>query len=663
MPHGAGSCANFGANVNLPEVLERLDVPLWMKDIQAFAFSERARRDLVSWLLDPGKRSEREELFRSFQGVEDLPPFHAVPDVAGILDEARKEKVLTGQALRTLGVFLYEYEKLFERMISTLLADLFPDPLPLRVLRRTLMESFLEDGSINERTYPEIRRLREKARKEEQELLARLEALLDRYASRGWVRERFVTQRNGRYVIPVASHVSPPGVVHALSNREATLFVEPFEVVDLQNAWIRTRETLREEEQRILQERSRDVHRALPLLWKIHQVLVRAERVSVLVRYARERGAVWPEDASFWDLQEVRHPVLLVLQETVVPFSLSGNVQGVVISGPNAGGKTAVLKTVGLAALAIRLGIPFPGKRVAGPVFREIWTIGFEDPQNIAFGASSFTGIAREIREVLEHLEPPALVLLDEPFAATDPQEGSALAYAVTRALLDRGAQVWITTHLSPLKILLGWDPRVTQAAMKFDEITGKPLYEVVWGEMGSSHALEILEREGFPPDILEEARRALVAIDEEIGRLREEIHRKAEKARRMLEEAEATLQRARSQAEEIVNRARDQAYARLEKADRTVQKALKALQKELRTREDLERLRKVRRTLREEKQESLAVEEGEAVERPEVGQIYAVRGFGLKGRLVEVRGRRAILDVNGQRMEVALELLRTVPA
>ncbi len=650
--------------MNLPEVLERLDVPLWMKDIQAFAFSERARRDLVPWLLSDHDRQERADLFARLQTLEDIPPFHTLPDVEPILEEARREKLLSGQDLRTLGVFLHEYEKLFERILSTPLEEVLPDPLPLRVLRRTLLAGFHEDGSLNERVFPEIRRLREKAQQEERELLARLEGLLDQYAARGWVRERFVTQRNGRYVIPLASHVRPPGVVHALSNREATLFVEPFEVVDLQNAWIRTRETLREEIQRILQEHSREVHRAIPLLLAIHEALRKVERVSVLVRYARERGAVWPEEHPFWDLQEVRHPVLLVLQDDVVPFTLSGQTfQGVVLSGPNAGGKTAVLKTVGLAALAIRFGIPFPGKRVAGPAFHQLWAIGFEDPQNLAFGASSFTGIAREIRKTLEDLAPPALVLLDEPFAATDPQEGSALAFAVTRALLDRGAQVWITTHLAPLKLLLSRDRRVIQAAMKFDAHTGQPLYEVAWGEMGASHALEILEREGFPQEILDEARKALMAIDEEVGRLREEARKRAEEARRLLKEAEKTLEQARKRAEEMVARAEDRAYARLEKADRAVQKALRELQRELRTREDLERLRKVRRDLRTEKRETLMAEEGEPVERPEVGQTYAIRGFGLVGRLVELRGRRAILDVNGQRMEVALELLRTLPS
>jgi len=650
--------------VKWSEVLERLDVPLWMKDIQAFAFSERARRDLTSWLLSEQNKREREDLFPRLQSLEDIPPFHTLPDVGGILDEARKEKILSGRDLRTIGVFLLEYEKLYERLLSTPLEEVFLDPLPLRVLRRTLLESYHEDGSLNERAFPEVQRLQEKARKEEQALLARLEGLLEQYAAQGWVRERFITQRNGRYVIPLASHVSPPGVVHALSNREATLFVEPFEVVDLQNTWIRTRETLREEIQRILQEHSREVHRAMPMLGRIHDTLVRVERVSVLVRYARARGAVWPEESPTWDLQEVCHPVLLVLREEVVPFSLSRKTfQGVVLSGPNAGGKTAVLKTVGLAALAIRLGIPFPGKRVAGPVFQQIWAIGFEDPQNIAFGASSFTGIAREIRSMLEALDPPALVLLDEPFSATDPQEGSALAYAVVRALLDRGGQVWITTHLAPLKVLLSRDPRVIQAAMKFDGRTGQPLYEVAWGEMGSSHALEILEREGFPRDILEEARRALVAIDEEVGRLRDEARRQAEEARRLLKEAEETLEQARRKAEEMVARAEDRAYARLEKADQAVQKALRELQRELRTREDLERLRKVRRELRVEKQEALTREEGEAVEHPEVGETYAVRGFGLVGRLVELRGRRAVLDVNGQRMEVALELLRTLPS
>ncbi len=647
--------------MSLPErLVERLDVPLWMEDIQAFAFSQRARRDLVAWLLDETQRARRGDLFARLQQLEELPPFHAIPEVTQPLREAEQARTLDGRALRQIGLFLLEYEKIHERLIATPLEDILPDPLPLRVLRRRLVESFTEDGEINERVYPEIRRLREKARREERALVGRLEELLDQYARRGWVRERFIAQRNGRYVLPLVSHVSPPGVVHALSNREATLFVEPFDVVDLQNAWIRTRETLREEIQRVLQELSGEVHRAMPLLRRIHTLLEEVEKVAVLVRYARERGGVWPELASQWDLQEVRHPVLLAHQDHVVPFSLSHqSFRGVVLSGPNAGGKTAVLKTVGLAALALRYGIPFPGRRVRGPRFAQIWAVGFEDPQNIAFGASSFTGIAREIRELITSLAPPALVLLDEPFAATDPQEGSALAYAVVRALLARGAQVWITTHLSPLKILLSRETGVIQAAMRFDETTGRPLYEVAWGEMGASHALDVLEREGFPPEILEEARKALAAVDAEVGKLREEARRKVQEARAMLEAARKELEEARKKAQEIEARARDRAFARLEKADREVQKALRALQRELRTREDLEMLRQTRKTLRREKAEALQAEEGEKVDRPEVGKVYAIRGFGLRGTVVEIRGKQVVLDVNGQRMVVAVDLLR----
>lgn len=633
-----------------------------MEDIQAFAFSERARRNLLPWLLDSSQRQRREELFSRIDTLDDIPPFHALPDIEHPLREVRQSKVLEGQALRLVGEFLLEYEKIYERLMGTQIEDLLIDPFPLRALRRELMEGLTEEGDINERKYPEIRRLRDKAKREEEALLKRMETLLDSYTRQGWIRDRFITQRNGRYVLPLASHVSPPGVVHGLSNRESTLFVEPFEVVDLQNAWIHTKETLQEEIWRIFQELSHDVRRALPLLEQIYALVVDLERGAVLVRYARERQAVWPETSDTWDLQEVRHPVLLTCEEEVVPFSLAGkNFRGVVLSGPNAGGKTALLKTVGLAAVAVRYGIPFPGRRVRGPHFNQIWAIGFEDPQNIARGASSFTGIAREIRELIENLSPPALVLLDEPFASTDPQEGSALAYSVVRFLMAREAQVWITTHLTPLKVLLSQEEGVLQGAMRFDGQTGRPLYDVAWGEMGESHAMDILKREGFPPEILEDAQKSLALVDVQLGRLREEAHHHANEARKLFEQARRQLVEAQQKAQEIEARARDRAYARLEKVDREVQKALRALQQDLRTREDLDNLKKIRKRLHREKEALLQPEEGDAVAIPEVGKAYAVRGFGIRGKVLEIRGKRVVLEVNGQRMEVDIDLLRTL--
>ena len=646
--------------------LRRLDFPLFLEILARRAPTDRARRSILALVPDAGKAEERrqwlpalQELLR--QGV--VLPFQDLPDLERILRLLAQRRSLPGLALRRVGEYLLVYETIFERLLGSAMSSFLPDPVPLVPLRRDLLHALDEEGKLRDHASPDLGPLRRKMQVVGDRLEARMQELLDQYDRKGWLRERFVTERNGRRVLPFYSHVSPPGIVHAFSNSEATLFVEPYEVVDLQNQWVRAKEAVREEEERILLDLTERVRRHREILEEVHARLEDLEVLESLARYAEETGAVLPEDASSFEMRGVDHPVLLEMlgRERVVPLDLSlePGTRGMVLSGPNAGGKTVVLKTVGMAVLARMTGLPLPGKTLRLPRFRRVWAIGFEDPQNLQQQTSSFTGIVRELRTLLEEVGKGDLVLLDEPFASTDPQEGAALALAIVEALLDRGAHVWLTTHLGPLKHWAARLPGIQPAAMAFDPATGRPLYTLRPGEIGESHALDIVLREGMPGTIVARARELLREVDREVQDLKETLRQRLAEAEQKLASLRAREEETEQRLRRMEEKAQERLLQQLRRTENRLQEAIRMLQKELRTREDLERLRKTRRDLRREKQTVLRGSGGEPVLEPEIGKVYRVHGFGVVGELIALEGKRAILQVGDKRMEVPRGLLR----
>ncbi len=646
--------------------LRRLDFPLFLEHVARWATTERARQAVRMLRPNPEKAEARRRWLPAMQallrqGV--VLPFQDLPDLERILLQLAQRRSLPGRALRQVGQYLLTYETLYERLIGSELAPFLPDPFPLMPLRRDLLDALDEEGQVLDHASPDLGPLRRRMKALETQLDARMQALLDQYDRKGWLRERFVTERHGRRVLPFYSHVSPPGFVHAFSNSEATLFVEPYEVVDLQNQWVRAREAVREEEERILMSLSDAVRRHAETLRDVEARMEELEVLETLARYAEEHGAVLPEDGEAVELVDVDHPVLLDMlgRDRVVPLQLQLDAQtrGLVLSGPNAGGKTVVLKTVGLAVLARQTGLPLPGRRIRLPAYPRVWAIGFEDPQDLQQQASSFTGIVRELKVVLDQAEAGDLVLLDEPFASTDPQEGAALALAVLEFLLERGAHVWLTTHLGPLKQWAARLPGVVSAAMAFDPVTGQPLYTLRPGEIGESHALDIVVREGLPDRIVQRARELLRDVDREIQDLKEMLRERLAEAERRLAEAREREKATEERLRKMEERTQERLLQQIRRTEHRVQEAIRMLQKELRTREDLERLRQVKRALRQEKQGVLWTSDGEPVDQPEIGRTYRVHGFGVVGELIALEGKRAILRVAGKRMEVPRRLLR----
>ena len=388
------------------------------------------------------------------------------------------------------------------------------DPAP--ELGAQIARSLDEAGELLDSASSELAAIRKRLRTAQDRVRERLNAMLRSSQLAGVIGESIVTVRAGRYVIPIRAEAKGrlKGIVHDQSASGATLFVEPLTVVELNNTWTEATLAEQREEERILDVLSRSVEERSETLRASLEALARADLWIARARLAETMDAVRPaivEDAA--ELLSARHPLL---GDTAVPIDLRlgdrFGYRALVVTGPNTGGKTVSLKTLGLLALMHQAGLRVPAAEGARlPVFSRVMAdIG--DEQSIAQSLSTFSSHLRNVVRFVEAAGPATLVLLDEVGAGTDPTEGSALAMAIVTRLLDAGAMVAATTHYAELKTFATEHPGVTNAAVEFDVTTLRPTYRLTIGLPGKSQAFAIAERLGLPGEILADARERISA-------------------------------------------------------------------------------------------------------------------------------------------------------
>ncbi len=385
--------------------------------------------------------------------------------------------------------------------------------LPDKAVERRLELSLDPDGSLLDTASPQLAAARREVQAARQRLLRRLEALLRSLDAGAAPHEASVTMRGGRYVIPVRrdSRSRPPGIIHDESGSAGTLFIEPSDAIELGNA---LREAQVEEERetlRVLRALTDLLRPELPPLRDAVEMCVAVDDLVARARYAVACEAEVPEVAAAphpLRITNGRHPLLLGGAEPVIPFELDLAVheRTLLISGPNTGGKTVLLKAVGLATGLAASGIVPPvGAGSILPIFRRLYAdIG--DRQSIAASLSTFSAHARMLRRVLEEADPATLVLLDEIGSGTDPVEGAALAGATLVSLTQRGSVTLATTHLGSLKDLAAHTEGIVNASLQFDAVTLTPTYRFLKGVPGRSYGLAIARRLGVSPGVLADA-------------------------------------------------------------------------------------------------------------------------------------------------------------
>ena len=521
-------------------------------------------------------------------------PVAALVDVSAAVERVGASGVLAPQEIREIGKSL-EAARALRRFLHNrrsrlpaLHAACATDPT-LDDLADELAAAFDADGTLSDRASPRLKELRGEYQLSRQRLLARLEDFMTKYES--IIQDRFITDREGRYVVPVRSdaHERFPGLVHATSASGATLFVEPRAVIPMGNRLKVLEAEVQREEIAIYTKLSDRIGDQLASVQAALAALARADVRAATARLAEELGLTFPNltDEARLELRSARHPLLLLDEEKVVPSNLAiGARRAMVVSGPNAGGKTVALKTMGLVALMIRAGLPVPCAEESTVGIFDVVLTDVGDDQSLAKSLSTFSAHVRNLVSILEDTQPGALVLLDELAGGTDPREGEALAAGMLDSLTARGGAVVVTTHYEGLKALALADERFQNASMGFDLPTMSPTFELAAGVPGSSSALAVARKFGLPSTVIERAERFLTREDlnfESVVQKLNDERRALELARADAErrELEASLTR-RALAEEL-RQAKDREQKHVSKEAESLLAAVRRAREELR--------------------------------------------------------------------------------
>ncbi len=616
-------------------------------------------------------------------------------DVRGPLERARRGGRLAASELLDIGETLRAAGALGDRLAGwhgRHLSELAESLADIPSLRERIERSVDDAGEVLDSASAELATIRKRLRTAQDRVRERLNAMLRSSEMAGLIGEAIVTVRANRYVIPIRAEAKGrvKGIVHDQSASGATLFVEPLSVVELNNTWTQALLDEEREEERIIDALSRDVESHGEAIRDALDALARADLWLARARLGRQLDAVRPqvaEDAA--ELLSARHPLL---GAAAVPIDLRlgdrFGYRAIVVTGPNTGGKTVSLKTLGLLVLMHQAGLRVPaavGARL--PVYRRVMAdIG--DEQSIAQSLSTFSSHLRNVVRFVEAADDGALVLLDEVGAGTDPAEGSALAMAVVAHLLDRGAWVVATTHYAELKTFAQTHPGVTNAAVEFDVRTLRPTYRLTIGLPGKSQAFAIARRLGLPEPILDDARSRVSAeaasMEATLARIEEAEAQRTEALERA-RAAEAAAAAERERAVSGVSRARQEAAEMLAEARRAAddlvaraEREVAEVRREVTRQRNLARGRRApaaeafdeltRRTERARDDVEAAAPEPDArtdaSPQPRVGLWGRSRTLGSQGRIAEVSGRtgRVTLETEGMRVVVPAEDVEILP-
>lgn len=555
----------------------------------------------------------------------------------------------------------------------------------LRELEDRIGAAIDDDTNLKDGASSELKRIRREKTRVSTRISSSLSDILAGENLQPHLRESLITIRNGRYVIPLRAEAKGKldGIVHDTSQSGATVFIEPMATVQLNNA-LRTLELEEKDEiLRILAALTDMVRASAGDLDVDLEILTDLDVMNAAARFSLDFSCIEPElrNDGRIVLRGGRHPLLVETQragggEGVVPLDLAvgGDRPGLLITGPNAGGKTVALKTVGVLALLAQTGFHIPcddgtSLSLSGKIYADIG-----DEQSIELSLSTFTSHMKNILTILDNADSNSLILLDEVGAGTDPSEGSALARTIIEGLLEKGATIVATTHHMSLKVFAHDEPRLENASMEFDTEGLRPTYKLVQGVPGASHAFEIAARLGMRAPMLDRAREYCGAQEVRFEELTRDllermrnlaieeasVEARSRKAGEVLAEYEAKLDDINRYKRQIRKEALKEARSYVDEARRKATQAVRDLKKpEVHSDEARAVEKRLRRKSGEIREKIERIEEAESPRQPlrevRVGARAYVRPLGRDGMVLtepDARGRLLVV-VGSMRIEV----------
>ncbi len=627
------------------------------------------------------RQQETTEMVNLLEGNDPVPAL-TFPDIREQLIRSGKGGTLEAGELRDCAVVLAlmaeveRYAESHQGKLQALVQVLEPLHVTknLKGVLKAIEGATQSDGSMKDTASPELRRLTHQAQGLKQEMRQQLEQMLHSKRYEDVLQESYFAQREGRYVVPVKADMRGriPGIVHDVSSSGATVFLEPRELVELNNSIKVADLEIEREVQRILREltalvasKAAEIEQGIEVLASCDVIRAKAE----MSRRLKCHPVVLNEDGRVM-LTQARHPLLLIAKDDVVAndILMDEKIRVLVISGPNTGGKTVTLKIVGLFALMVRAGLHLPcAPESEMALFTDLYAdIG--DAQDLTRDLSSYsahmTSMIRLLSESAvqpmssERSTPCSLVLLDEPVTSTDPQEGAALAEALLCRLAELNMKVVVTTHYGALKELAQTTSGFMNASVEFDVERLAPTYRLFIGIPGGSSALEIAGRLGMDQSILNDARRRLHHEDHRLDELMADLQRKqrqladdGERARRARHEAEqaarevqalrAQLEEAEQEAQRGLKKKLGEQFQRARAEVQATVDSLKREQKLIKAKETKQRLHELETKTR---QELTPASTPIPLEQLDVGDSVEIAGLGMTGSLLETpQGKKRV--------------------
>ncbi len=674
--------------------LEMLEFPK-VREIIAGYTSFPASRELAL-ALKPSSDTAKVNLWlkqcaeaRHLQAVEPDLQVGAVDDVREPVGLAARGKVLEPQTLAVIACTITNIRLLKSKLTAfaneyPLLWDIAQNIADLRTLEKDINACITPAGELQDTASAELQALRHQIQSRRQQLLTNLEGIIRSPHGQKIIQEPIVTQREGRYVIPVKieSKKELQGIIHDVSNTGATVFIEPWEAIEQGNE---LRELINEEKreiERIMRRLSADVGvRELEIASNI-ALASEIDLIFAKAKYARRSRANEAMIASFEDgmpptlrLIDARHPLL---GDRAVPLSveIGKDFTVMVITGPNTGGKTVALKTIGLLSLMTLAGLPIPAHEESRiPVFDGIF-VDIGDEQSIEQTLSTFSWHITNISRIIQSSTHQSLVLLDELGTSTDPAEGSALARAILLHFLSKSTMTITTTHLGDLKAFAYVTDGLQNASLDFDPVTFAPTYRLTIGLPGGSNALETAARLGLDPVIITDARGMLSAGTLEVEALITSLNEERDKAqslRQEMETARTDAERLRKDLEKeirelkvrektVIQEARDRVVSEAAELQREIKQASSELRKQ-KSRDTIERTRKTLATVQERLkgeiwQTQTAPEEKAAPEDTvSPGDTVWLKDANLEAKVVQIYEERNEIEVQAGQTHIKLGL------
>ncbi len=642
-------------------------------------------KDTIDWLIN------ELELVNEFTNLlisDDEFPLENINDIRPFLNKSKIENSVlnTGELLsildvirvaRQLKVFLQSRIEKYP-ILNTEITYIFDEP----TLRKHIFDAINENGEIRDNATKELLRIRGEIIDKSNRLRSRMNKIVKHFTEENFTQEEFYTVRDGRFVLPIKSehkrHLS--GIIHGVSQTGATIFIEPTEIVEMNNEI----SYLKVEEQReiyeILKRLTKEVSRQSAILFDTYDIIGHLDALYAKANYALEFGGIKPviSDTNEIHLKKIYHPLLVQSRgkKNVVPLSIDflDNKRGYLISGPNAGGKTVALKSIGLNILLALSGF-FPLGEVHTN-FRNIYS-AIGDHQSIENDLSTFSSQLIKLKQILDIADSKSLILIDEIGSGTDPQEGGALASGILDTFVEIKLFFIATTHQSSLKTYALNREVIENASLEFNETALKPTYNFLSGSPGNSYAFFLAKNIGISSIVLDRAKSYLgdrqkeleksIAVLQKYKQEARELIRQVNIDKSKLDEKKENLEKREkdlsNRKKEIISKAKMEAYSILQNANALVKNTIKELKLQQRDVNDVKREFNIKvKQLAEEI--SLMQKDEKRKEKKiislEVGDIVGLIDGSQVGEVMEVNNKNhtALVDFNGIKFRLKFEQL-----